>query len=105
MAYKRYKMLRKWVNGEPQDEYKQGELIDSTEYVTMDECNEGNQNPNTDIDGNLYEWRETNEKICYQYNQFIVEKKYVSYDNGVSWAATGETRIGSLYKVNAAECL
>lgn len=49
MAYKRYKMLQLYVNGEAQEQYKQGELIDDTVYEELSECNEGNANPDVTI--------------------------------------------------------
>ena len=55
MGYKRYKMLQKYVNGEPQEEYKQGELIDDTVYNTLEDCNNGNDNPDEPIVGNIYQ--------------------------------------------------
>ena len=49
MAYKRYKMLQLYVNGEAQEQYKQGELIDDTVYEELSECNEGNPKPDVNI--------------------------------------------------------
>lgn len=37
MQYKRYVKLRKYVNGEPTDEYKKGNLV---EIITSDNINE-----------------------------------------------------------------
>ena len=104
MAYKRYTMQQKWVNNEAQDEYRQGSLIDSTEYDTMSECNEGNQNPDIDIEGKIYEWRQTSNVMCYNYSKYYVEEKYVSNDNGATFVPTGEARRGQLIEANSEDC-
>ena len=104
MAYNRYTMQQKWVNNEPQDEYRQGSLIDQTEYDTMSECNEGNQNPDVGIEGKIYEWRQTSSVMCYNYSKYYVEEKYVSNDNGATFVPTGETRRGQLIEQNTQDC-
>lgn len=45
MGFKRYKMLQQYINGEAQEEYRQGDLIDDTVYNTLESCNDGNQKP------------------------------------------------------------
>lgn len=104
MAYKRYKMLQMYVDGVPQEKYKQGDLIDSTEYGTLADCNEGNQNPNQDIDGNIYQWVSTSDTMCTGVNKYKVEKRQVSIDFGVTWEDTGETRQGDLLQTNSPDC-
>ena len=38
MQYKRYVKLRKYVNGEPTDEYKKGNLVEVITTNTLKEC-------------------------------------------------------------------
>ena len=105
MIYKRYKMLQKYINGEPQEEYKQGELIDDTIYQTLDACNEGNQNPDKPIEGYIYQWvTVSGEYVCNDVNKYTKEKEQKSSNNGVTWTDTGRTRQGTLIEVNSADC-
>lgn len=105
MAYKRYKMLQKYVNGVAQEEYKQGELISDYEYDTFNECNEGNQNPDEDIEDFIYQWVVVSGTyICNGTNKYQVEKEQRSSDNGVTWQDTGRTRQGALIEVNSTDC-
>lgn len=104
MAYKRYKMLQKYVNGEAMEEYKQGELLSELIFQTLEECNDGNLKPDEDIEGEIYEWRRSSETMCNDVNKYYVDKEYVSYDEGQSWNETGRTRQGDLLEVNSADC-
>lgn len=105
MSYKRYKMLQKYINGEPQEEYKQGELISNTEYSTLEECNDGNQNPDTPIEGEIYQWVTiSGEYVCSGYDKYTKEKEQRSSDNGATWTDTGRTRQGSLMDDYSEDC-
>ena len=105
MGYKRYKMLQKYINGEPQEEYKQGELIDDTIYQTLDACNEGNQNPDKPIEGDIYQWvTVSGEYECVGYDKYTKEKEQVSTDGGQTWTDTGQTRAGTLIEANSVDC-
>ena len=52
--YNRYIKLQKYVNGEPTDEYKTGDPIDTVEWETLQGCENGE------------EWRENGNTICEQ---------------------------------------
>ena len=105
MAYKRYKMLQKYVNGVAQEEYKQGELISDYEYDTFNECNEGNQNPDEDIEDFIYQWVVVSGTyVCNGTNKHQEEKEQRSSDNGVTWEDTGNTRRGSLIEADSVDC-
>ena len=105
MAYKRYKMLQKYINGVAQEEYKQGELISEDEYDTIEECNEGNENPDKDIEGFIYQWvAVTDSFVCDGYDKYQEEKEQRSSDNGATWQDTGNTRQGSLIQHNSTDC-
>lgn len=105
MGYKRYKMLQKYINGEVQEEYKQGELISSTVFSTLEACNEGNQRPDEPIEGDIYQWvTVSGEYLCNEYDKYTKEKEQSSSDRGVSWTDTGRTRQGSLIEANSSDC-
>lgn len=104
MAYKRYKMLQKYVNGEAMEEYKQGELLSELIFQTLEECNDGNLKPDEDIEGEIYEWRRSSETMCNDVNKYYVDKEYVSYDEGQSWNETGRTRQGDLIEADSEDC-
>ena len=105
MAYKRYKMLQKYVNGAVQEEYKQGELIDDITYTTLESCNEGNQRPSEPIEGDIYQWvNVSGEYICYEGNKYTKQKEQKSSDKGVTWVDTGRIRQGSLIEVSPDDC-
>lgn len=105
MNYKRYKMLQKYVNGEPVEEYKQGELIDETVYDELSECNEGNPNPDEQIDGYLYQWvTAEGEYVCDGTDKYTKEIQKVSTDDGISWQNTGKVRQGILIEANSSDC-
>lgn len=44
MQYKKYKKLRKYVNGVPTDEYKKGELIAIVQSESQTACENGQTN-------------------------------------------------------------
>ena len=52
--YNRYIKLQKYVNGEPRDEYKTGDLVDTVEWETLQGCENGE------------EWRKNGNTICEQ---------------------------------------
>lgn len=52
--YNRYIKLQKYVNGEPMDEYKAGDKIDTVEWETLQGCENGE------------EWMENGNTICEQ---------------------------------------
>lgn len=105
MLYKRYKMLQKYINGEAQEEYKQGELISEVTFDTLDGCNEGNQKPDEPIEENDYQWVTiSDDYICNGKDKYTKEKEQTSSDGGQTWTDTGRTRQGDLIQVNSDDC-
>lgn len=105
MLYKRYKMLQKYINGEAQEEYKQGELISDVTFGTLSECNEGNQKPDETIEGNIYQWVTiSDDYICNGKDKYTKEKEQTSSDGGKTWIDTGRTRQGDLLQANSDDC-
>ena len=106
MLYKRYKMLQKYINGEAQEEYKQGELISDVTFGTLSECNEGNQKPDESIEGNIYQWVTiSNDYVCNGKDKYTKEKEQSSSDGGKTWIDTGRTRQGGLIEANSTDCV
>ena len=105
MLYKRYKMLQKYINGEAQEEYKQGELISDVTFGTLSECNEGNQKPDEPIEGNIYQWVTiSDDYVCNGNDKYAKEKEQSSSDGGITWTDTGRTRQGYLLQANSDDC-
>ena len=105
MLYKRYKMLQKYINGEAQEEYKQGELISEVTFGTLSECNEGNQKPDESIEGNIYQWITiSGDYVCNGKDKYAKEKEQSSSDGGITWIDTGRTRQGYLIEANSDDC-
>ena len=105
MLYKRYKMLQKYINGEAQEEYKQGELISDVTFGTLSECNEGNQKPDESIEGNIYQWVTiSGDYVCNGKDKYTKEKEQTSSDGGITWIDTGRTRQGDLLQANSDDC-
>lgn len=105
MLYKRYKMLQKYINGEAQEEYKQGELISDVTFGTLSECNEGNQKPDEPIEGNIYQWVTiSDDYICNGKDKYAKEKEQSSSDGGKTWIDTGRTRQGGIIQANSDDC-
>ena len=105
MLYKRYKMLQKYINGEAQEEYKQGELISEVTFGTLSECNEGNQKPDESIEGNIYQWVTiSDDYVCNGKDKYTKEKEQSSSDGGATWTDTGRTRQGYLIQANSTDC-
>ena len=106
MSYSRFKMLRKIVNGIPQDIYIQGDLIQSGPFDTYDECNEGNASPSVtpDTPDMLYRWVASNEPWCDGTDEYKTEKQQQSADSGKTWVDSGATRKGEFVLSHSFTC-
>ena len=93
-TYYKYQKYQKYINGVPQDEYKQGELVGEGEYDSLEDCESAV----------LYRWIDSGETICDGYKLCVKEVKEKSTDKGVTWVLTGETRVGTVIKAWASEC-
>lgn len=97
-------MLQQYVNGVAQEVYKVGELISDTTYNSLSDCNSGNDKPDVPI-SSLYQWVTVqNDYVCENGNKYTKQKQQVSFDEGISWNDTGETRTGSLIENNSVDC-
>ena len=93
-TYYKYEKYQKYINGVPQDEYKQGNLIGTGEYSSLQDCEEGA----------IYKWIDSGETICDGYKLCVKEIKQKSTDGGNTWVTTSETRAGTVIDMWAREC-
>lgn len=49
-------------------------------------------------------WVDTTNTICEGRNLFYVSEQQISYDNGITWVATGKIRKGALIEENSSQC-
>ena len=53
----------------------------------------------------IYRWTElASEIVCYNGDSYTTEFREVSYDNGLTWERTGESRRGNLIEEHSAQC-
>ena len=93
-TYYKYEKYQKYINGVPQDEYKQGNLIGTGEYSSLQDCEEGA----------IYRWIDSGETVCDGYKLCVKEIKQKSTDGGVTWVTTEETRAGTVIDMWSTEC-
>lgn len=93
-TYYKYEKYQKYINGVPQDEYKQGNLIGTGEYSSLQDCEEGA----------IYKWIDSGETICDGYKLCVKEIKQKSTDRGNTWVSTGETRAGDVIDMWSTKC-
>lgn len=93
-TYYKYEKYQKYVNGVPQDEYKQGNLIGTEEYSSLQDCEEGA----------IYKWIDSGGTICDGYKLCVKEIKQKSTDGGNTWVTTSETRAGTVIDMWSKEC-
>lgn len=93
-TYYKYEKYQKYINGVPQDEYKQGNLIGTGEYSSLQDCEEGA----------IYKWIDSEETICDGYKLCVKEIKQKSTDGGNTWVNTEETRTGAVIDMWSTKC-
>lgn len=54
----------------------------------------------------IYQWVDTQDTMCVGYDKYVVQKRQVSYDNGLTWddVTPSETRAGSLIEAYSIDC-
>ena len=93
-TYYKYEKYQKYINGIPQDEYKQGELIGTGEYSSLKDCESGA----------IYKWTDSGETVCDGYKLCVKEVKQKSLDGGQTWTNTAETRPGEVIDSWSTKC-
>lgn len=92
--YNKYEKYQKYINGIPQDEYKQGELIGIDDYLNLEDCEEGA----------IYRWENTDQTVCNGYDLCVQQVKQKSLDGGKTWTNTTVVRIGEVIDSYSSEC-
>lgn len=91
-SYKRMEIYKGYTSSDiniPTDTYEYGDVILEND---------------TRCTQQMTEWRDTDDTICSQSNEYKKQQQYVSYNGGTDWVATGETRTGDLVEENSPKC-
>ena len=95
MAYYRFTRLQQYINGQPTDTYTKGERVDDVDYSTYETCMGGSGNSR---------WVSIPQTVCYNGDLWSMEKEQISYDGGVTWVDTTNTRRDSVIEPSASQC-
>lgn len=95
MSYYRYTRLQQYINGQPTDTYTKGERVDNVDYSTYGTCMGGSGNSR---------WVSIPQTVCYNGDLWSMEKEQISYDGGISWVDTGNTRRASVIEQSSSQC-
>ena len=96
MSYYRYTRLQQYINGQPTDTYTKGERADNVDYSTYGACMGSSA---------VTQWVSIPQTICYNGDLWSMEKEQISYDGGISWADTGNTRRASVIEQSSSQCV
>ena len=71
--YRRFRVQRKYVNGQPTEEYRLGVEIDSTDYNSLEECNRGSDC--TELEYRWVDMESADDYICDGTNKYKKQRK------------------------------
>ena len=102
-TYRRFRVQRKYINGQPTDETRLGEQIDSTDYPSLEECERGSGC--TDLE---YRWfnLDTSEYVCEggsKYRKQIRQQRCVGTEEWTS-IYPYQYQKGALIEKNSPDC-
>ena len=95
MAYYRFTRLQQYINGQPTDVYTKGERVDDVDYSTYEACMGSSGNSR---------WVSIPQTVCYNGDLWSMEKEQISYDGGITWNDTGNTRRASIIEQSSSQC-
>ena len=95
MAYYRFTRLQQYINGQPTDVFTKGERIDSIDYSTYEACMDGSGNSR---------WVSIPQTVCYNGDLWSMEREQISYDGGVTWIDTTNTRRVAVVEPSSSQC-
>lgn len=101
-TYRRFRVQRKYINGQPTDETRLGEQIDSTDYPSLEECERGSGC--TDLE---YRWVDVqNEYICEGMNKYTKQMKQQKCVTETEWADVYpyEYQKGTVIETSSTDC-
>lgn len=96
MAYYRFTRLQQYINGQPTDVYTKGERVDDVDYSTYEACMGSSGNSR---------WVSIPQTVCYNGDLWSMEKEQISYDGGITWNDTGNTRRASVIEQLSSQCV
>lgn len=100
--YRRFRVQRKYINGQPTDETRLGEQINSTDYSSLEECERGSGC--TDLE---YRWVDVqNEYICEGTTKYTKQKKQQKCVTETEWTNVYpyEYQKGTVVETNSTDC-
>lgn len=102
--YRRFRVQRKYVNGQPTEEYRLGVEIDSTDYNSLEECNRGSDC--TKLEYRWVDMESANDYICEGTNKYKKQKKQQKCVNEEIWTNVYpyEYQKGELIEQNSFDC-
>lgn len=101
-TYRRFRVQRKYINGQPTDETRLGEQIDSTDYPSLEECERGSGC--TDLE---YRWVDVqNEYICEGTTKYTKQMKQQKCVTETEWADVYpyEYQKGTVIETSSTDC-
>ena len=102
--YRRFKVQRKYVNGQPTEEYRLGAEIDSTDYNSLEECNRGSDC--TQLEYRWVDMESADDYICDGNNKYKKQRKQQKCVTEEAWTNVYpyEYQKGDLIEQNSVDC-
>ena len=101
-TYRRFRIQRKYINGQPTDVIRLGEQIDSTNYPSLEECERGSGC--TDLE---YRWVDVKDVyVCEGTTKYTLQKKQQKCVTETEWVDVYpyEQQIGTVVETNSTDC-
>ena len=102
--YRRFRVQRKYVNGQPTEEYRLGVEIDSTNYNSLEECNRGSDC--TQLEYRWVDMESADDYICEGTNKYKKQRKQQKCVTEEAWTNVYpyEYQKGELIEQNSVDC-
>ncbi len=102
--YRRFRVQRKYVNGQPTEEYRLGAEIDSTDYNSLEECNRGSDC--TQLEYRWVDMESADDYICDGTNKYKKQMKQQKCITEEAWTNVYpyEYQKGELIEQNSIDC-
>lgn len=102
--YRRFRVQRKYVNGQPTEEYRLGVEIDSTDYNSLEECNRGSDC--TELEYRWVDMESADDYICDGTNKYKKQMKQQKCVTEEAWTNVYpyEYQKGELIEQNSFDC-
>lgn len=105
-SYYLYQKYEKVGDGEWTPTYPNEYSISGDTENTMPLVIKSENDENCGYRDPIYRWADTEDTMCVGYDKYAVQKRQVSYDNGLTWedVTPSETRAGSLIEAYSEDC-